>query len=363
MSNGKITLTRKIQLLVDTTDKAFMKECYDKLYAWQHFTFRAANYIFTHHYIQEQIKELFYLNEDTQVKLADIKKDADGILTSSRLHTTYQVLSGKFKGQMPIKIISTLNHTLVSYFNKEKAAYIRGEKSVRNYKREIPIPFGPDSLLPITEDEKCFRFKLFNIPFKTYLGKDYNDKKLLLRRVIAGTVRLRTSAIQLKQNKLFLLAALEMDKEAHELKQEVIAEARLSFEYPVSVKIGSHSYHIGTRDEFLHRRLAIQSARQRAQSAAAGNRGGHGRKRKLKNVHHYDEAEKNFINYKMHVYSRRLIDLCVKHQAANLLLCKAEEDDAAAQEDRFLFRNWSVGNLYTKIRYKADKAGINLVVE
>jgi hypothetical protein len=73
-------------------------------------------------------------------------------------------------------------------------------------------------------------------------------------------------------------------KEAVVFGQGVIAEVSLSVEYPVAVGLGKSKYTIGTRDEFLYRRLAIQAARRRAQQGAGYNHSGHGRKRKFKSV-------------------------------------------------------------------------------
>src|SRR5690606_38167516 len=133
-------------------------------------------------------------------------------------------------------------------------------------------PFSADAVLPITEHEKHFSFELFKIPFKTYLGKDFFDKRVLLQRIIAGSVKLCASSIVIQKNKIFLLASLRMEKEQADVKENVIAEAALSAEYPISVTINKSKYHIGTREEFLYRRLAIQSARQRAQKIARFNR-------------------------------------------------------------------------------------------
>ena len=363
MSNETMVLTRKIQLLIDSPDKAFVHACYQKLQQWQYTCFRAANYIFTHHFIQAQLQNLLYLSEETKIKLADIKKDADGILTTSRSNTTYQVLSKNFKGDIPMNILGCLNHQLVSNFNKEKAAYQKGERSVRNYKRNIPIPFSPDEMLPITPCENYFSFSLFKIPFKTYLGKDYYDKRALLQNAIEGTVKLCVSAITVQKSKIFLLASFRAQKEKIASNENVLAEASLSVEYPISIRINNHRYNIGTREEFLYRRLAIQAARQRAQKNASFNRPGKGKKRKLKSMVHYSDMEKNYVNYRLHVYSRRLIDICVKHQVSDLLLVNQQEKEDMAKEDEFLLRNWSYFNLKSKIMYKASRVGINVITE
>lgn len=363
MNSDTMVLTRKIQLLVDSTDKEFVHECFVKLYNWQYACFRAANYIFTHQFIQEQLKDLFYLTHETKVKLANIEKDEDGILTTSRSNSTYQVLSKQFKGEMPMTILGSLNRQLVANFNREKTAYWKGERSIRNYKRNIPIPVEPAALTKLTDTGKHFSFSFFKIPFRTYLGNDFYDKRLLLKRTIEGTVKLCSSSLIIKKNKIFLLAAFRVQKEKLKTNETVLAEASLSMEHPITVKINKYQYTIGTKDEFLYRRLAIQSARQRAQKNAACNKGGKGRKRKLKNLEQFQEMEKNYVNSRMHLYSRRLIDICIKHQVSDLLLVNQQESEVIAKDDEFILRNWSYFNLREKISYKAARVGINIIVE
>ena len=97
------------------------------------------------------------------------------------------------------------------------------------------------------------------------------------------------------------------------------------------------------------------------QKAVKFNRGGHGRKRK--SLEDYQHQEKRYVEYKLHVYSRMLIDLCVKHQAATLLLVNQEQKEEIAKDDAFLLQNWSYYSLKEKISYKAARAGIQMIVE
>jgi len=365
MNKDTIILTRRIQLLVNSQDKEVIKETYQKLYDWRYACFRAANYIFTHLYLQEQIKNLFYLDEGIRVKLVDRKKDENGIFNLSRMGTIYQVLSKNFKGEVPMAIVSNLNTILFKNFNNERVSYLKGERTLRNYKREIPIPFAGKEVRnwQLTDDERNYTCTLFGIPFRTYLGRDFSDKKVLLDKMMVGMIKFCSGSIQLKDNKIFLLAAFQMEKEKHALDGSVIAEASLSIDYPVSVTIGKSHYTIGSREEFLYRRLAIQAARQRMLKGAAYNRGGKGKSKKLKAVERYADAEKNFVSSRLHLYSRRLIDICVRHGAATLILTGQDEKEAVAKEDAFLLRNWSYYELKEKISYKAEKAGITVIVE
>lgn len=76
MEKSTITLTRKILLVIDVPSD--QKKMWEKLYRYQNRCFLAANLIASHLYVQEMIKDFFYLTEEIQYKLADEKKRSDG---------------------------------------------------------------------------------------------------------------------------------------------------------------------------------------------------------------------------------------------------------------------------------------------
>ncbi|NJN28532.1 MAG: IS200/IS605 family element transposase accessory protein TnpB [Cyclobacteriaceae bacterium] len=365
MEQDTVRIVRKIQLLVDHEDRDKRQEYLDQLYHWQNVAFRAANMITSHLYLQEQIKEFVYLSEGVKVKLADEKKDEAGILNCSKQHSTYKILSYRFEDEIPMNIISCLILNLGATYQKERIHYWKGERSLSNYKKDIAFPFSPERIggLRYDEEKKVFRLRLFRVPLRVYLGNDFSDKPVLLKRVLEGQAKLCMSAIQLKNRKIIWLALIEIKKEKHELKPDVIAEASLSIEYPITVKIGKHQVTIGNREEFLYRRLAIQAAIKRVKEGLASNRSGKGKKRKGKSLERFRNAERRYVNDRLHFYSKRLIDYCIKHQAGTLLLTDQTEKQEMAKEESFVLRNWSYYDLITKIRYKAERAGIEVAVE
>lgn len=362
----KIRLTRKIQLLIDSPDHDFIYEARGKIMLWQNACYRCANLVYSHQFIQEQIKDMVYLSEGIKLKVTDGSKDPDGILTSSRTNSTYKVLTNHFKGEVPSNIYNNLNNLLVGTFSQDKVYYHNGERSIRNFKKDMAMPFSGECVRKLTEvtEGAYFTFTLFGIPLKTYLGRTFDDKRELFRGVISGNYKLATSYLKLEEHKkIYLLATFEQDKEVNLLNEEVIAEASLSLEHPLVVTIGKARLTIGSKDEFLYRRLAIQSARRRVQQNWTLNKAGHGRKRKQKPLEKFRHTERDYVEYKLQVYSRRLVDYCLKYHAATLILTNQLDKEEAAQQESFVLRNWSYGKLKEKIAYKADKAGINLIVE
>ncbi len=364
MEKSTLILTRKIQLIVDLPTQEERQEVLETLYKWRNRCYRAANLIVSHLYIQAMVKEFLYLSEGIVHKLVDEKKDEAGILQRSRINTTYRVISDRFKGEIPMNILSCLNSRLQSTFNKDYQEYWRGEASLKNFKRDMAFPFGLEGISKLSyhPEKKSFCFRLFQLPFKTYLGKDFTGNKKLLEQVVSGEVKLCTSQIKIEKGKIFWLAVVEIEKENHQLQPETIAEASLSLEYPLVVKVGKSRLSIGTKEEFLYRRLAIQASRKRMQAGVTYAKSGKGRTRKLKALEKMSQLERNYVHNRLHVYSRKLIDFCINNKAGTLILLDQEEKMELAKEEEFVLRNWSYYELMTKIKYKADKAGIELII-
>ncbi len=262
-----------------------------------------------------------------------------------------------------MNILTILNNKLYSSFNKDYQEYWKGEASLKNFKRDMAFPFGLDGIsgLSYCPNKKAFCFRLFQLPFKTYLGKDFTGNKKLLEQVVSGEIKLCTSQIKIEKGKIFWLAVVEIEKENHQLQPEIIAEASLSLEYPLVVKVGKSRLTIGTKEEFLYRRLAIQASRKRIQAGATYAKSGKGRTRKLKALDKMSQVERNYVHHRLHVYSKKLIDFCVNNRAGTLILMDQEEKIELAKEEDFVLRNWSYYELMTKIKYKAEKAGIELI--
>lgn len=364
MANDTTILTRKIQIFIDCDDKEKRIAYFKKLFEWQDIVFRGANLVLTHQYVQENLKDLIYLQTDVKVKLADNDTDKEGILNTSRMNTTYRLLSSYFKGLIPTDILSKVNTALIKNFQSDRLEYWKGTRSLRNYKKDMPIPFSSKAVkLSNDEHGRDFKLDLFKIPFRTYLGKDRSDKRVLLQRALVGQIKVCASSVKIVKGKIFLLLALEIPTKEHMLQEHIIAEASLSVEHPISVMVEKDNYQIGTKEEFLYRRIAIQAARHRLQKASSYNKGGKGRKRKLKSLDHYNQKEKNYVDSRLHLYSRKLIDICIKSQAGTLLLVNQSNKEEMAKEDEFLLRNWSYYGLIEKIKYKAKMAGINVIIE
>lgn len=359
-----MVFTRKIQLLLQTATKEEWVEGYARLQEWQQIVTKAANLIVSHHYVQEYLKEMIYLSDGTRVRLADIHKDADGILTTSKMNTTYQLMSGKFKGEIPMSIIGALNSQIVAVFNKEKKDYTEGKRSLRVYRQGQPIPVVRSAISGIEAvDNDEYEFRLFGMRFRTHFGRDASGNRQLFQQVASGERGMRDSYLEVGKNKLFLLAVFHQPAAVVQLSPERRVEASLSLEIPIVALSGEKALRIGTKEEYLYRRLAIQEAMHRTQAALRYNKGGKGRARKMRALQRFRALEKQYVQTRLHQYSARLIEFCRQEGAGVLVLRDQTGKEAQAKEEVFILRNWSYYGLKAKIDYKAAKYGITVIIE
>jgi len=371
MMSKPVIITRRIQLLLQGVNKDERQGHFRKLIEWQQIVAKAANWIATHHYVQENLKDLFYLKEGAIVRLTDARKDPDGILTTSRMSTTYRLLSGKFKGQIPMAVISSLNSQIISAFNKEKKEYADGKRSLRTYKKDLPIPIVSSDIVHINPADGEYTFTLYGLPFRTNFGRDASGNRDIFEKALSGSgqqvsesgYKLCNSSLEIKGNKLFLLAVFSLPPTPVRLSGDTRVEACLSIDTPIVATMGKEEIRIGGREEYLYRRLAIQGARQRAQKASLFSRSGKGRKKKLQALERFHELEKNYVTTRLHQYSARLIDFCRQHGAGVLVLKAQQKKESTAKEEAFLLRNWTYYGLKEKIEYKAAKYGIKVIIE
>lgn len=355
-------ITRKIQLNINDKD---YKPVLKKLYEWEQYVFKASNFAATHLYFQNNIKEFFYFTDDFKVKLSNVEKDAEGVLLTSAQNSIYQMLSNKFKGEIPMDIICNVNNNITKTFKHLKKEYFAGKRSLSIYRKGVPIPFSSTSMRNIALDEqgKNYTFDLFGVPFKTFFGRDYSGNKIIFYRAIKGEYKLCNSSLKIEGKKLFLLAVFEFEKQNISLDPDIAIYAELDAEIPIKFKAGDKQYEIGNKEEYMYRRLQIQHGMKRAQINSRYNKGGKGRHKKMKSIDHYHLLEKNYIITRVHQYTSRLIDWCLKMNASKLVLVGQSEKEAEAKSDELLLRNWGYFGIKEKLKYKCEKYGIELVVE
>ena len=376
-------ITRKIQIYVSEEDKDLRKELAHTVYEWRDLVRRAANTVVAHKFTQENIKDFVYIKDEIKKKfyVKDILKEGKGM---SEQNTTYRVLSDMLKGKVPSDIYTCLNQAVANTYKETRKDIYTGRASLRSYKNNIPIPFSKTSLLNLNWDkeDKRFYFTLFGIPFATALGRDRSNNKVIIERILSGEYKMCSSSIQIddSRKKMFLLLCVDIPQKEVTLKPDKKLYAFLGVFNPIvcTTEItdsldakGDSAYRvweIGTEEEFNYRRRQIQESLKRCQVNNRYNVGGKGRKKKNKAIERFADKEKNYVDTKLHTYSRMLVDMAIKHECSEIVLKKQKDRADEAKDnnkdgDNFVLRNWSYYGLTEKIKYKAKMYGIEITVE
>ena len=251
----------------------------------------------------------------------------------------------------------------------------------------MPIPFKAERFLNLRfaeyengEGEKntgCF-FTLMGIPFQMRFGRDRSGNRLIVERVISGEYKMCTSSIKVDGKKTFLLLCVDIPKKEVKINPEKKLFAFLGVMNPVictcdirAYKVYDSGYkwfEIGTKEEFNYRRRQIQEAVRRCQINNRYTTGGKGRKKKCQAIERWHEKENNYVDTKLHTYSRMLVDLAIKHECGQIILMNQIHREDEAKEDNkngepFVLRNWTYYGFKEKIEYKCKMVGITLKVE
>lgn len=393
-----MVITRKIEIYICESDKDLRKEFVHTVFGWRDAVRKAANLIVSHKFVQQNVRDFMYLQEDVRERFlvvdkqgkAKVKFNVSDILEKgpgmSEQNVTYRLISSMLKGKVPADIYSCLNQAVAKIFKETVTDVNKGEAALRNYKNNIPIPFSAKSISNIHKAaDGHFYFTLFGVPFACMLGRDRSNNEAIIERCINGEYKLCSSSIAFqkvisrdtgkKKNKLFLYLCVDIPKKEVELKPQKSMYCYLGLAHPIEYNYevqakniydsGVKWSYIGTAEEFLYRRIQIQAAMKRCQQNCRYTSGGKGRKRKLQALNRFKEKEKNYVQTKLHTYSRILVDRAIKNHCGTIVLVNQEPREEEAKVDNqkgepFVLRNWSYYGLKTMISYKAKMVGIEV---
>ena len=405
------TITRKIELRLCTeglSDEE-RKAQWGLLYHINDNLYKAANNISSKLYLDEHISSMVRLKHDEYLSLvkalekarrqkfpdedlitelgnqvvAAEKEMSDQELAICKYATemSTQSLSYRFATEIEInifaKILDCLKQGVYATFNSDAKDVKRGERSIRNYKKGMPIPFAWNDSLKIEAEGSEFFLRWYNgLRFRFDFGKDRSNNRMIVKRCLKmdsdfeGEYKLCNSSIQFVKRegntKLFLLLVVNIPQENVELNKKIVVGVDLGINSPayVATNVTMERQQIGRRDTFLNARMAI-NRRFRSLQKLQNTAGGRGRKKKLEPLERLKEAERNWVRTQNHLFSRDVVRFAVKARAATIhmedLSGFGKDDDGNADEKKeFVLRNWSYYELQTMIKYKAAKYGIKV---
>ena len=376
-------ITRKIEVFVCENDKDQRKAYYEKLYAVRNIAYDAANKATASLYALDNL--IACIDEESRKLIQYI--GANGT-PASRQNAAYTIMSHLYKDKMHgiMSMLSNLAQYVTKNYSEDRKKGLY-KHSLRSYKETLPIPFSTKSFVNLRfseyengEGEKntgCF-FTLMDIPFQMRFGRDRSGNRLIVERILSGEYKMCTSSIQVDGKKTFLLLCVDIPKKEVKINPEKKLFAFLGVMNPVictcdirAYKVYDSGYkwfEIGTKEEFNYRRRQIQEAVRRCQINNRYTTGGKGRKKKCQAIERWHEKENNYVDTKLHTYSRMLVDLAIKHECGQIILMNQIHREDEAKEDNkngepFVLRNWTYYGFKEKIEYKCKMVGITLKVD
>ena len=254
------------------------------------------------------------------------------------------------------------------------------------------------------------------ITFRVVFGNPYkgHNDRLLWQKIFEGEYKIRDSSIQFSKKNgkdLMLNLSLRIPQKEPEvqLDKNIVCGVDLGMAIPAVCALNTSNYeraYVGSIDDFLRVRTAMQAERRRTQKAIKFGvpSGGHGRSKKMRALDRIGHREANFASSYNHMVSKRVVDFAVKNHAGVIHLeClkgygkTTEEDEIEnnqTQEDatnvtnetskkktrkkskkevekekqkkikeekqKKVLRNWSYYQLQSYIKYKAEAYGIEV---
>ncbi len=254
-----------------------------------------------------------------------------------------------------------------------KNGLARGERTVTNYKRTVPLSTRSRDLKfshhyksyqefldnIMNPDLKIYIDWVNHIRFEVVLGNPHNSEYLRkeIQNIFEERYKVQGSSIQINEKSIILNLTIQVPKNKNELNEKNVVGVDLGLAIPAVCSLNNSEYvrmNIGHYEDFVRVRTQMQQQRRRIQGNLKYSKGGHGRKKKLAALEKYKNYEHNFVQSYNHMISKNVIEFALKNHAKYINI----EDLSGYNADDFVLRNWSYYQLQNYITYKAEKEGI-----
>lgn len=290
------------------------------------------------------------------------------------------------------QILTQIQSKVYKDFTGDNEDVRDGKRSIRTYKKGLPIPFPWNHTIKIEpvkklnneegekknrRDKEDYDFFLnwYNgIRFRLNFGKDRSNNYQIVKRCFKldencrDNYQVKTSSIKMVNGtkEMYLLLVVDIPQEKHSLDNNIVLGVDLGINYPayVATNITEDRKAIGSREHFLNARMAISRrfhSLQRLQATASGR----GRTKKLEPLERLRDKERNWVHTQNHLFSRDVVNFAIQVKAATIHMedlsgYGKDEDGNVKEEKKFFLGRWSYFELQTMIKEKALKAGIKV---
>ena len=357
--------TLKLKLKVVGDDP---KTSWKRLRQTSNDTWRAANWIADGQFMNDQLVRRLYarLKVDSKDPAAvqKVEDDFKAVFGTKRQATTERDIKQQFP-DLPPCVTNTLNQFVVASYTKEKPDMLAGNRSLRTYRKGLPIPTSRASVDFSAQDGRhIVSWKVQRgeqIQFEVFYGRDKAGNERTIGLIIATERDYGAPSIQLNEKGLFLLLPVKEPAQDATLDPKRVVGVDLGLAVPAyaAVSDGPARRPMGSAEDFLKTRLQMQSRRRRLQRSLVAVHGGNGRQRKMKAMDRLSEKERHFARTYNHMISRRLVDFALQVGAGQINM-ELLEGFGRDEQQAFVLRNWSFFELQQLIGEKAARVGIKV---
>ena len=326
----------------------------------------------------EDIKSL---KEERKMLFANFKKQRQTFLRGGiengpnpEQNSTYRVISNEFLDVIPSNILTNLNQNISSTYKAYTLEVERGDRTIPNFKRGIPVPFSikesGELMLKKREDDSIYIRFPKGLEWDLSFGRDRSNNREIVERVLSGQYEVGNSTIQESKNKkIFLLLVVKIPKESKVLNSNRVVGVDLGINTPLYAALNDNEYggfSIGSRDQFLKMRMRMAAQKRELQRSLRNTtNGGHGRKQKLQALDRLESKERNWVHLQNHIFSKSIIEYALQNEAGIIQMERLtgfgrDKNDEVDDGFKFILRYWSFFELQTMIEYKAKAAGIEV---
>lgn len=260
-------------------------------------------------------------------------------------------------------------------FKNNKVEYLKGNKSIMEYKKNQPLDLHNKSIsLNYSEGKFSFDISLLNqAAMKEYGIKRFNfecvvkdnSTKTILERCYDNIYGISASKLiydkKKKMWKLNLCYKFE-NKTVEGLDADKILGVDLGVVKPVMASVyGDYNRLSIDGEELIKFRQRIEKRRislLKQTKFSGDGKIGHGRHTRCKSIDKLSDKINNFRKSANNKYSRALIDFAVKNNCGVIQMEDLEK--VTENADKFL-KNWSYYDLQTMIEHKAAEKGIKVI--
>jgi len=293
----------------------------------------------------------------------------------------YSGLSGYIYNKYKLKFnrnnkgnYTTIITEAVDMWKSDIKDVLRGDKSIRNYKSDLPLDLHNKSINLIKESNEYYldlslisnqykkELELKSGKFLVLIKVNDNNVKSTLDKILNNEYKISASKLIRKKNKWFINLCFSFETIASSsLSVDNIMGVDMGIIYPAYMAFNNslHRYNI-EGSEIEQFRKSIESRKNklyRQGKYCSEGRIGHGIKTRIRPIDFAIKRVSNFRDTTNHKYSKYIIEMAMKHNCGVIQI----EDLKYISKDNTFLKKWSYDDLQNKIIYKAKEKGIKII--